>query len=62
MLYKIIKEKRITEQWKRIVGTFILVFQLNMTPLLGLAEVFKYLSEAFFELFSSQQHFKKKKE
>lgn len=62
MLYNIIKEKEYLRSQKHTVGTFILVFQLNITPLLGLVETLKYLSEVFFELlFSRQQHFKNKK-
>lgn len=62
MLYKIINEKEYLRSQKHTVGTFILVIQLNMTPLLGLLEILKYLSEIFFELlFSRQQHFKNKK-
>lgn len=62
MFYKIIKEKEYLRSQKHTVGTFILLFQLNMIPLLELMEILKYLSEVFFELlFSRQQHFKNKK-
>lgn len=54
MLYNIIKEKEYLRSQKHTVGTFILVFQLNITPLLGLVETLKYLSEVFFELLFSR--------
>lgn len=49
MFYKIIKGKEYLSSGKKIVGT-LLVFKLNMMTLPGLVEIFKYSSEAFFEL------------
>lgn len=61
MLHKIVKEKKYLRSGKHTAGTFILVFQLNMAPLLGLVEILKYISEVSFELlFSRQRHLRKK--
>lgn len=48
MFYKIIKENEYLRSQKHTVGTFIFIFQVNVTPLLELVEILKYLSEVFF--------------